>query len=223
MIDDPPEPDDLLRALGKVAREEREEEDRRIANDPALSRPLDDIERAKIVAALPVPKARAKSRGFPAWIAPAAAALAIAAGVFFFIGRAGSPSLPPYELVVSAGDHDVRGADAAVAEVRTLTPDSKFELLFRPATAVKDVYARGFLVQNGVAKTWNVRPLTSDDGAVRFVGTARTLFPGMTGEVGVLVVVGRGTIGLSEEDAAKIFAGGATDLTVARVRVQLVP
>jgi hypothetical protein len=214
------EDEDLLRALGKVAREQREEEDRLIAKEPALSRPLDDLEQARIVAAL---KPRAKKSNPATWIVPLAAALAIAAGVFLFVGRKGGPALPAYELVVNAGDRDVRGADAAVTEVRTLGPDSKFELLLRPKTAVKDVSARGFLVQNGVAKTWNVRPLSSDDGAVRFTGTARSLFGDLRGEVGVLVVVGQGTIGLTEEDAAKIYAGGSSDLVVARVRVLLAP
>lgn len=159
-------------------------------------------------------------------IVPVLGALAVAAAAALYVGRAGSPTLPGYELVVS-GDRELRGGDAAPEAVTKLAPDSRFELLLRPASAITaPIELRAFLVRDGAARAWSVAPEVSAEGAVRIQGRVDALFPAGAGEWGVLLVVGpRGEVDVDAPRAARLYAGEAPPepLRLARTRVRVVP
>lgn len=221
------------------------------ANDPALAaaleafRPLDEAHHAAVtdrilglasakapatsepsrpaVPLIPLTRARRSSM---TTIVPVVGALAVAAAVALYVGRAGSPTLPGYELVV-AGDRALRGGDAAPEPIAQLAPDSRFELVLRPSSATQaQVELRAFLVRGDAAQPWNVTPEISAEGAVRIQGRVDALFPPGAGEWGVLLIVGpRGEVDVDAARAARLYAGEAPrePLRVARTRVRVGP
>jgi hypothetical protein len=239
------EHDALLRRLGEIARTQDEE----VEADPrfaALMQPLGEDERARIAERI-APRDAKASRNTEAprdakvvpirkntrWVAASVVVFAAAAAFAVYVTRPEPKQASPhYAMVVSGGDKELRGKDdAAPTEVRVLSPDSRLEVVLRPETAsTMPVIAVAFVVRDGAAKKANVAPEVSGDGAVRFAATASALFPGETGERGVLLLVApASTSSISSIDdatAAAAFRGDAVlpnGVSAYRVLVRLVP
>jgi hypothetical protein len=135
------------------------------------------------------------------WV-PVVAALALAAGLALFVTlrRDSSTELalgdpvPSYEMALVGGERSDRAAPAQADPQApiVLGPGSSLEILLRPATPYrKPIAVRGFLVQNGRAQSWEIKPDISADGAVRIAGERETLFANVApGPWEVVIAVG---------------------------------
>jgi hypothetical protein len=162
---------------------------------------------------------------------PLAAAAAVAIGV----GRRGGEQapiasldapLPGYSLVVRGGDRSSRSADAPPASGPVeVHRDSHLELVLRPATSVTaGIGVRAFLVQDGVARTWNAPLQRSAGGAVRVAGAAGQLLDVPAGTWDLAFAVGReGSLPSDPGAVARAVADRAAphpwQLLVQRVRL----
>ncbi len=120
--------------------------------------------------------------------------LAAAAALAFILLRpaAEGPGLPEYRLDATAGERTLRSADPAPADVPRYGPGSRIELVLRPSTAAQGpVAVRAFLNRGGELQPWAVTPEVSPEGAVRIAGPVEKLLPEVTGEVEILLAVGR--------------------------------
>jgi hypothetical protein len=158
----------LLKALGRRAREQREEkveltpvDDRKIAS--AILKPV----------AAPV---RERSSRLLVFAFAAAAAIAL----FFLIPK--KHDLPRYAFELSGNVAEVRADGPKVVEQHaTLHRDATLNIVLRPDTAVANVKATAVLKRNGQPQAWSPPMEISNDGAVRIVGPVKTVFPDTNG------------------------------------------
>jgi hypothetical protein len=123
------------------------------------------------------------------WLAPLAAAAALA---LVLLRPSAAPELPEYRLDASSGERTLRSADPAPVAVPRYGPGSRIELVLRPSTAVRGpVAARAFLLQGGEVKPWPVAVEVAPEGAVRIAGPVEALLPRVSGELEILLAVGR--------------------------------
>ncbi len=109
----------------------------------------------------------------------------------------GSAPLPTYEVRLSGGDKNDRGSTGTEATaVPTFSPGARFELVLRPAEAVKgDVAVRCLLVANGGGPP---RPFPacdhaehSNDGSLLVTGTVGSQIEGPPGDWTLWAIVAR--------------------------------
>lgn len=225
-------------ARGDASPEVRAELERRAAADAEVaaileaSAPLGDdaaeriaarIERDRPEEAEVVPlaavKARAAQARSGATIARRAAVLvaplALAAALVLYVtaGPGGGAALPEY-TVAAAGEQAMRGPSEAAAVLRLgASPDARFEIVARPATAAADpVVAYAFAMGEGEPSPVEARIDVAQGGAVRVAGAARAL----AGAREVRLVVGApDAIGRFDGALARATSGDGD----ARVRV----
>lgn len=167
--------DDILRELGKVARDQKASEETQSVED--VVRPLDPAVLARIAlqaeASLngePKPLAQViplRERR-PRWrAAMVAVPLALAASLALWVGIQSSVDpLPPYSLSLSGGVQELRGA-ANDSELLVLGSDVELQLLLRPSRGVQGpVETRLFVVENGRARLWPAKAEVSEQGSV---------------------------------------------------------
>ncbi|AUX41650.1 uncharacterized protein SOCE26_030720 [Sorangium cellulosum] len=149
-------------------------------------------------------------RGRAPWLV-AAAALAAAAAALLFMrlspegdsdhprGLLGDPGVvallpvPAYTVAVAGGELEQRAANGGAPATARLGPGSRVEIALRPATRVEGpVAVRGFLIQGGTARPWDVRADVSEQGSARIEGDTETLFQGVPeGEWEIALAIGR--------------------------------
>lgn len=224
-------PDDLLDAVGRVAREhervderlerlaagtlsdqERAELEREAATNPELARalelfrPLDADVRARIAAEVAPVRQLRTARPEPSRLVWLAAALAAAAAVVLvLLFRSGPEPLPDYELAALGGVSEQRAPSTAVQ----IAPGAELTLLLRPATSVVgDVVAYAFRVDGGEVVPLDVRVQRSETGAVRLELSADPLLAGQGSRRLVRVVVARASAVSSPKQAAALAGRG---------------
>ena len=123
------------------------------------------------------------------WGLPLAAAAAVALMVY---SPSATPEFTPYRLDASAGEQQLRTANAApTAALPRYRDGSGVELVLRPETRVEaTVGVRAFLGQGGAIDPWSPPIESAPGGAFRIHGTAGALLPGIRGEVELLFAVG---------------------------------
>lgn len=126
--------------LGKLAKKQAEDaeawQNEEHRGDRSELRPIDDLERARMTAALfGEPK---KARSLPRWLPIAAIFLLIAfpAALLLIRGANDGGALPRYQLTVASGAAMVRSSTAADDRYST---GSRFELVFQPDTRTEEV------------------------------------------------------------------------------------
>lgn len=116
------------------------------------------------------------------------AGVVLAAAAFLLVPEP-TVELVPYTLTVEGGDRATRQTTALTE--RSLAPGSIISFFLAPDTAVHEpVFAWGFVAQGGQVRPLPVAPTVSDLGPVRLQGDTGTLFPGYTGTLRVILVVG---------------------------------
>jgi hypothetical protein len=190
--------DDLLKALAKVAREERAAADAEAEDVPVF----DEVARARMVKgaldelgpkrAERAPEKTATRSPFGARTIAMVSAIAIAAAILLFFGLR-KDTLPPYALSVQGGTSEWRGEDAAPRDRIVVRGDGAIEVLVRPDTPVsRAIQARAFATREGIEKSLPV--VISAQGVVRIAGRADELLGAARGptpeEWKVVVVVG---------------------------------
>jgi hypothetical protein len=202
--------------------ESRAAQDPELAIRLAAYRPLDDDRRAGIAEAIAratAPAAqRAERAGLPAlgkprvpgarkralrawftgWAAVGEIALVAAAALLWLHFRPAtnaSASLPTYGVDVIGGERELRDVSAPALEgaVVRLRPDSRVDLILRPATATAEPIAvEASLAQGGVVEPLPLRFEIAAGGAARASGTAAELFGARRGRWQLRLVVARG-------------------------------
>lgn len=177
--------DDLLKALGKVGREEQAAAARDIECAPVL----DVVARERLAkAALDELSVREKARSLVtdaeeagpegsvtrrSWLA-LAGVIATAASILFLLRSQPHP-LPVYQLFVGGGTSEWRGDAGASADGITVREDGPLEILVRPAVPIDvPVQARAIASHDATERTLPVE--VSPQGVVRVAGTAGELF-----------------------------------------------
>jgi hypothetical protein len=123
-----------------------------------------------------------------AWIAAAAAPLALAAGLLLWVNRA-SP-LPVYSLELSGTVDTVRG-ESAPAEVPLVETGAPLTVVLRPERGVQGVVAaRAFWVKGSCLQPWPATVERAEGGGLRLTGPGQA--PCGAGDGALVVVVGRG-------------------------------
>lgn len=142
------------------------------------------------------PSSTAADRRRPRFVLAVAGAVALAAALILTL-RSPAP-LPAYVLEVKAGDRQLRssapeqGAPEPGEEVPTLTPGSRFDIVWRPATAVEgEIEVRAFLERQGRREPWQVAIEKSPSGSVRLEGEVGKELAAEAGEVVIWLVLGR--------------------------------
>ncbi|WP_437680884.1 hypothetical protein [Sorangium sp. So ce131] len=187
-------------------------------------------------------------RGRAPWMI-AAAALAAAAAALVFVrlspegdgdrprGLLGDPGalallpVPAYSVEVAGGELEQRTTNhgAGAPGIARLGPGSRLEIALRPTTRVEGpVAVRGFLIQGGTARPWDVRADVSEQGAARIEGDTETLFRGVpAGEWEIALAIGRPEALPSEPAdvlrAQQQEAPRASALRLIRLKVLLLP
>ena len=159
--------------------------ERREALSPLSDATLDRLTDAVMTAREPSPTAAAVApdvvpigrRRWP-WLAAGLAAAAVA--LFFARPSPGDDPLAGYVLTVEAGDRAMRGVGDEAS--RPLGPDSRFDLVLRPATRGARPEVSTFLVRDGVREPRAVEVQRAEGGAVRIVGRAGELFGDRSGQ-----------------------------------------
>lgn len=200
--------DSLLKALGKLAREQAAEPPPAELMTPPHPTVKETIA-ARAVSAFgkPAPERlerRARTSWWVALLAPVALA---AAGVALF--TRGGGALPAYALEARGGHAELRGTTDRQPLV--LGPGAPLELVLRPATeADGKVEARVFLVSGGAHLVWTPDERTaSPQGGLRLRGVLSATPGAGPGEI--VVIVGRpGSLPLTPEDVDR---GAGTTVT----------
>jgi hypothetical protein len=197
--------DRLLKALGRVAREQAAEADRmppgfgKMDGSASAQAEQRAAETALAALGLPTGKETPAYRQRPPlprrsglrWLSllvlvPAAAALMLWVGS----DRQGSRlPLSPYSMEVRGGVADVRSG-AAPAETTPLAvrQGARLELVLRPDQRIEgDVQVALYWVKQGQARRWRVQPEAAPGGAFRVVAPAEAPFGPGPGEVVALV------------------------------------
>jgi hypothetical protein len=173
----------------------RAELERLAAEDPAVRealdayRPISSGARAKIVSGARDEMRRARRRRI-VWRTGIFGVACAAATAVLMIGNTGR-ALPRYMLSVEGGDQALRGESSAV-EIPRLEPSSRFKLILRPEVAVKDDVALALFERRGTALAPISLPVErSEQGAFKIEGLAKELFPDRSGELELVLEVGR--------------------------------
>jgi hypothetical protein len=184
---------DLLKALGRAAREERAEAEATPLDPP----PLDELGRERMTAsALQELSGTAKDEvrrpSLDRRRLAIVAAIVLAATIALFFGLK-KPALPAYELSVQGGTSEWRGDEAAPRDRIQVRGDGMVAIVVRPEQPVAHALeARAFATRGAVAKVLPIE--TSAQGVVRVAGTADALFgPTQTAapdEWRVVIVIG---------------------------------
>jgi hypothetical protein len=193
--------DDLLKALGRAARDERAAADATSSEAPVL----DEVTRERVVQRALDELGAKGADAPPAKAAPPAkvaarnprraaigAAILLAASLALAVGLRRS-ALPPFALSVQGGTSEWRGDERAVADRVVVRSDGMIELLVRPERPIdRPIEARAFATRGGVAKVLPVE--ISPRGVVRVAGKATDLFGPVSAaspdEWRVIIVVG---------------------------------
>ncbi len=198
--------EELLKALGRVARADRAEAD---VESNAAS-PIDDDTRNRLadraLAELATGSTKSSSSKRLRIIVPAVAAsgLALAAALFLWIGSPKN-ALPGYEVAVQGSTREWRGEENGPQRKLQVRADGTIEILARPQTPVAfPVEARAFAMHDTTTKTLPVD--VSSQGVARVAGNVREIFSMPAHgpeEWRVVIIVGeRGTIASLPPDAA---------------------
>ncbi len=151
---------------------------------------------------------REKRVGWQRRIAPAAAIVALAAGVVLFLKREGEPELSLYTLNVS-GTSTARGPESAEQRgpcVLSSSQPGSFELLARAETAIGGpISARAFLVKGVETVPWEGSVEVSPSGSVRILDATTNL----VGARELVLVVARKEV-VSDVEASKLAHGTAS-------------
>jgi hypothetical protein len=237
--------DELLKALGRAARAREHGEDaalleavaageigvaEAVARRPdldaraleALLSPLDEGARARIAARLSPP---ARTRTGPRRrVLAAALVLTAAAAAWLLFPRS---ALPRYELDLAGGDVTIRGG--ATQGPRTFSRGSRVDLRLRPAVPSAEVTdARLFVLADGTAVPARLAPQRSAEGAFRWAATAEELLGPVTGELDLVIVVGRAPLPSADTISEALARGHASpalarDVQSLRMQVRVVP
>ncbi|HVJ94898.1 MAG TPA: hypothetical protein VM580_34185 [Labilithrix sp.] len=204
---------ELLDALGRIGREERELRAREERQDFALS----DITRERLVgralaelgantkatkagtsderASHALSRREATVRSVRSRAPLVVGALALAAAVALWVGTR-NEGLPPYQLSVQGGTSDWRGPALETPDRLDVRADGSLELLLRPERPVtRPIQARAFATRDGVERELPVD--MSSQGVARVKGRVDVLFGPDAG-------VGPWTIAIVVGDAGRV-------------------
>lgn len=207
----------LLSALGRRAREQREEKVEIEPLDAAAERRIGEKILGSNVISMGdrrlTPAASRKGRV----VVPLAFAAA-AAALFFVWPR--QRDLPTYAFELSGNVAEVRSDGPKVVEQRAkLHKEATLQIVLRPASPVSNVHVAAVLVRNGAARAWTPPTEISADGAVRIVGPVRTLFPDTDAPWEILVAVGESVPG----DVVAAAKDPPRGVRIVRAVVEFVP
>jgi hypothetical protein len=213
---DSSDPDPLLEALARVAREETQETDQwwRAASEadpaglpegapgPDVLAPLGEAEQAAMAQALfglpaeaEVPAAVVSLAAYRRRWLPVAAGMALAAGIAAMVVLSAPPTLPGYQLEVRAGEQVLRSDPTPSAAEPTYTEGSVLAFVLRPeARAELAVTVAAVLYpEAGVARVVPFEVEAADGGALRLTAELGQTFsapPGRYRLVFLLAPVG---------------------------------
>jgi hypothetical protein len=196
----------------------RAKADPEIARRLSASRPLGERAEARIAERHAKAKVMPLFRRASVYLAP----LALAAGVFLFFTVRGADhgNLPDYEISAS-GEKEMRGETTGRSLVVGKSPDSRFEIVARPAAAVPTkVVAYAFLFDGNKPSALDAKVEVSEAGSVRIVGTARALEGGPQPVPEIRIVIGPPEAIGKHDDALERANRGESDATV---RVLVLP
>jgi hypothetical protein len=189
------EDDQLLRALGRIARErEREPAAALLDTSP---RPLDDLTRARIADDVVAHVRPAKPKQPWLRFAGAAGGIAAAAAIALFLRSRGTEAdaLPPY-VVYASGASVVRGPSVPREGCRLKASEQgAFEVVAQASEPVRGpVGAQAFVSRGGLPERMLVSIDASAQGSIRVTGPSRLLL----GASEFRMVIGRGAEASSE-------------------------
>lgn len=164
-----------------------------------------EVSRGSVVVPL---RRRAPARSL-AWAGAAVGVLAAAAALVLVLRAPAAPPLPGYSLEVLSSEGPLRsdGRTAESAATVRLRPDTRFQAVLRPATAVTGpVAVRVYERTKGGLRVVPAETEVADGGAVRLTGRAGDLFGAGGGEREILVVIGRPEAIPGPEALAEIVA-----------------
>ena len=181
MSDDP-----LLRALGRLAREQDDAE-----VDPDASKPLDDALRARIAASIVAPPPGAKPR-FRLLAGGGVVVAALAAAALLLLVPKESLVLPTYEASFEGGEQTTRG-EAPSDGTPKIARGGSVTFIARPAVDVRaPLVARAFAIRSGETRALDVPVALSADGAARLSGKREDVLRGVpAGPCELVLVIGR--------------------------------
>jgi hypothetical protein len=204
-MSDGPSHDQLLRALGQLAREQRREK-----TPPAelLEPPSEAIKErvvAQAIATLGAHAEKPAGHGTARAVAPGSARrprwwlwlpmpLALAAGLAFWL-RTGPAALPSYAMETGGGAAAYRaGGRPDAGDPMLVAAGAPIEIRLRPAVdSTQAVAARAFWVSGSEVRVWQVATATSPGGAVRMRGAGERPFGTGAGEL-VAVIAAAGAL-----------------------------
>lgn len=188
--------DDILKALGRLAREHRAADalaDAVHPLDEAIKQRMAERAVEALQGTQPLATVTALAPRKKRWPAAAIAGpMALAASLAVWVAvRAGPETLPRYEMSLSGGLQALRAAPVEDAPL-VLGAEAQLTLVLRPATAVEQpVTAKLFVKQNTRTREWRSVAEVSSQGAVKLTANAADLGPMEPGELELVVVVGR--------------------------------
>lgn len=215
--------DELLEALGELAREREEafERQQSASGAPEAATVLSEASRASILdrARLSItPAAAAESNVIPLprrrlWLA-GAAALAAAAAVVFIVWPSPQalPELPGYRIALGEGEQAMRGGTADGAPVR-LGPGSQLVVTLTPASSVPSrPVVHTFLGRDGDVRPWPVKPRVAEGGAVRIAGPVDELLPAEPGPYEIIALLTPSDAATQSREQLLAIAAGQAEL-----------
>lgn len=163
-------------------------------------------------------------------VAFVAAAIAVAAAIFVYVGgRAenGSAPLLPEFAVTASGEKEMRGAAeeaSSTLRLRGAGADGSFEILARPATAVGGirVVAYVFAIGEGEPNAVDANVEVAPEGSVRIRGRARALMGAREVRIILAAATDGGASITRYEDALAAARSGKSDERLRVVVVKLV-
>lgn len=165
--------DDLLKALGRAARDDRAEADIEVKSAPALDEATREAWVDRAFAELPKPEKKgtlARRRILPF----VGAGLALAAALALYVTTREN-ELPSYELAVQGSTREWRGDETAPQSKIQVRADGMIEILARPARPLTfPIEARAVATHDATTKTLPVD--VSSQGVARVSGNVRELF-----------------------------------------------
>jgi hypothetical protein len=127
-------------------------------------------------------------RGPARWWVRGAVAMAAAAVLLVVLRPTSGPdALPPYAIALAGGERAVRGDEGPRTFPPRFAPASRVEIVLRPETPGPAPVVSAFLLQHGARQPWAATPDIAPGGAVRFAGTAASLFGPRRGVLAVEV------------------------------------
>jgi hypothetical protein len=181
--------DPLLKALGRVGREERAAAEQSAEDAPPLAESLREQMVSRALSELETPRKTAPRRWAPR--APRvllAGGLALAAALALWVSTR-SDALPGYRLTVHGGTTEWRASgDRPTADRIEARADGALEILVRPETPVaRPLEARAFALGDGAQRDLPVE--ISSQGVARVAGPVEALFGAAAPSTWQVVVV----------------------------------